>query len=59
MKGFSITPRTFVVVHSTGFYFRASGKGISVDLDLPALFSERNGYRKVWRIGRLAVQVLR
>lgn len=49
---------TFWCSHSSGFYFRVRGYGLSFDTDLPVLFSERNGHRHVLRIGRLAVQWL-
>jgi hypothetical protein len=51
--------KTFWVSHSSGFYFRLFGYGLSFDLNLPRLFSERYGYRRVLRIGRLAIEWLR
>ncbi|UIY60058.1 hypothetical protein [Burkholderia cepacia] len=53
-----LTRRTFVCVHRSGFYFRVAGVGISFDFDMPVLFSERNGFRKIRRIGRLSMEVL-
>jgi hypothetical protein len=49
---------TFWHKHKSGFYFRVRGYGVAIDTDLPVSFSERNGYRKVWRVGRVAVQLL-
>lgn len=40
------------------FYFRVLGYGLSIDNDLPVLFSERYGHRKVYRLGRWAFQWL-
>lgn len=42
-----------------GFYFRICGYGLSVQLDVPVFFSERNGYRRVLRVGRWAIEWLR
>lgn len=50
---------TFWQSHETGFYFRICGYGLSFDIDLPPLFSERYGLRRVLRIGKLAIQFLR
>jgi len=50
---------TFFVSHGYGFYLRVFGYGIAFDRDLPILFSERNGYRKLWRVGRYSLQWLR
>ncbi|WP_074298646.1 hypothetical protein [Paraburkholderia phenazinium] len=41
-----------------GFWFRLSGRGLSLEVDRPMLFSERHGHRKVRRIGRFSVEVL-
>lgn len=49
---------TFWVNHPTGFYFRLWGFGFAVERDMPVLFSERYGHRKVWRQGRWAFQWL-
>lgn len=49
---------TFWCSHESGFYFRLFGYGLSFDIAMPVLFSERYGHRKVLRIGRLAVQWL-
>ena len=54
--------RTFFVWGPThgfsGFYFRIGGYGLAWNRDLPQLFSERYGHRKVWRFGRWALQFL-
>lgn len=50
---------TFLVRHDDGFYFRLLGYGLSVQRDRPVLFSERNGYKRVLRIGRWAFEVLK
>jgi len=50
---------TFICYYRWGMYFRVLGRGLSIQRDLPVLFSERNGYRKVVRIGRWALEVLR
>lgn len=50
--------RTFFVKHSSGLYFRIGGYGLAFERDMTPLFSERNGYRRVWRIGRWAIQWL-
>jgi len=43
-----------------GFWFRIFGYGLSFQNreKYPALFSERNGYVKVLRIGRWSIRVL-
>lgn len=43
-----------------GFWFRVYGVGLSVQdrQHRPALFSERNGYTKVLRIGKRAIRLL-
>ena len=43
-----------------GFWFRVYGVGLSIqDREKhPALFSERNGYTKVLRIGKWAIRML-
>lgn len=51
--------RTFWCNHDRGFYFRVFGYGMAVEVDMPVLFSERYGHRRVLRIGRIAVQWLR
>lgn len=48
-----------LAIHPKGFWFRLFGWGLSFDTDLPVFYSERHGFRKVHRFGRLAVQVLR
>lgn len=53
------TNETFWVWHSSGFYFRVRGYGLSVDFKSPVLFSERKGCRtKMLRIRSFAVEVL-
>ena len=54
----NVTKPTFWCSHDSGFYFRLRGYGLSVDIDLPVLFSERIGKRRVLRIGRTAIQFL-
>jgi hypothetical protein len=49
---------TFWVSHEAGFYFRLLGYGLSVERDRRPSFSERYGYKRVWRIGRWAIEVL-
>jgi len=43
-----------------GFWVRIAGSGISGSdkIKHPPLFSERNGYRKVYRIGRWGVEII-
>lgn len=50
---------TFYVSHSHGFYFLIFGYGLAFAKDTRPLFSERNGYRKVLRIGRWAIECLK
>lgn len=40
-------------------WFRIFGYGLWVALDHEPLFSERYGYRRVFRVGRLAFKVLK
>lgn len=54
-----LAQRTFICVHRSGFYFRICGTGLSFDVDSPKLFSERYGFRRVLRLGRLSIEVLR
>jgi len=42
-----------------GFYFRIRGYGLSVQRDRQKLFSERNGYKRVLRIGSWAAEWLK
>lgn len=56
--GLAMSRKTFWCNHEHGFYFRVRGYGLSFDMAMPVMFSERNGYRKVLRIGRLAIQWL-
>ena len=43
-----------------GFWIRLAGYGISVSdkIKHPPLFSERNGYRKVYRVGRWGIEFI-
>lgn len=41
-----------------GFWLWINGAGISVEWDRPVLFSERYGYRRVRRWGRISMQLL-
>lgn len=41
-----------------GFWFRIFGYGLVI-CTLQPLFSERNDYTKVWRIGRVKIKVLK
>lgn len=50
---------TFLCVYRKGLYFRIRGKGLSFEVNRRHSFSERYGYKKVCRIGPLAVEVLR
>ncbi|WP_193727210.1 hypothetical protein [Burkholderia sp. BE17] len=54
-----ISRDTFFVAHRKGFFFRLRGKGLAFEIDHRRYFSERYGYRKVYRIGRLSLEVLR
>lgn len=49
---------TFFCSSKTGFYFRIFGYGVSAQRDMPRLFSERMGARRVLRLGRWALQLL-
>jgi len=40
-----------------GFWFRIFGYGMAVSTMTP-MFSERFGYRKIWRIGRVKIEWL-
>ena len=46
--------------YNGGFWIRIAGYGISVSdkLKHPPLFTERNGYRKVYRVGRWGIFIL-
>lgn len=50
---------TFIRCYRWGMYFRVFGRGLSIQRDLPVRFSERNGYRRVIRVGRWALEILR
>lgn len=54
-----ISRDTLVCVHRQGFLFLLRGKGLAFEIDQRRYFSERYGYRKVYRIGRLSLEVLR
>ena len=53
------TRKTFFVTHETGVYFRVYGYGLAVEKDLYRSFSERNGYRRIYRLGRWSLEVLK
>ena len=59
MAQIRIAPFFCVSVCRTAIWFRLCGIGFSVDLDMPVLFSERHGFRKVRRWGRWSFEVLR
>lgn len=44
-----------------GFWMRLgkTGRGVSIAINAPMLFSERNGSRKVLRIGPMKIEALR
>ena len=52
----------FLACHSRGFYGRLSnGLSLSMEIikkDYRPLFSERNGHRKAYYLGRLRMEVL-
>lgn len=48
----------FLALHELGFYFRIFGYGAAVSRDTPVLFSERNGYRKMFRLARWSFEWL-
>ncbi|MCQ0032564.1 hypothetical protein [Burkholderia glumae] len=50
---------TFVCAHRKGLCFRVRGKGLAIEIDYRRYFSERYGHRKVYRLGRLSLEVLR
>jgi hypothetical protein len=60
-----IADRFLIICHdrgsySSGWWFRICGHGLAVDYPvIPPLFSERYGYRKTLRIGRLRIERLR
>ncbi|AJY40028.1 hypothetical protein I6G56_26640 [Burkholderia humptydooensis] len=54
-----ISSDTFFVVHRKGFFFRLRGKGLAFEIDRGCYFSQRYGHRKVYRFGRLSLEVLR
>lgn len=53
------TRHAFVCIHPAGFYFRICGRGLSFDIDRPKIFSERYGYKKILRVGRISIEVLK
>ena len=50
--------RAFIRFHARGCYSRIFGYGLSFDIDSKPMFSERNGLKRVLRIGRFAVKTL-
>jgi len=48
-------------IYDGGFWFRVLGHGLSIvdKTKHRPLFSERHGYRKVLRIGRIGIEYLR
>lgn len=46
-------------LHKNGIWFRINGKGLSITWDGNMLFSERNGYQKVVKIGKLKFKWLK
>jgi hypothetical protein len=48
--------RWMFAVWRWGFRVHLFGRGVYVGLDRPAWFSERYGYRRVYRIGRVALE---
>jgi len=44
--------------YKSGFWLRIGKRGISFAIDRPKLFSERYGYNKVYRLGRLSFKWL-
>lgn len=46
-------------LRTTSFFIRLCGYGISIRWDSGPLFSERNGYRNVWRYKKIAVEFLK
>jgi hypothetical protein len=50
---------TYYVCYRWGAYFRIRGYGAALSMDLPVLFSERYGHRRVYRLGRVAFQWLK
>jgi hypothetical protein len=48
-----------VTTYKDGFWFRLNGKGLSVTWNGRMLFSERNGYEKMVRIGKLKIKFLK
>lgn len=53
------TTITCLVLGRRDGFFRIFGYGLRYGVDHRPLFSERYGYRRVYRIGRLAFQVLK
>lgn len=45
-------------VYKWGFWVRVAGKGLRMEWDRPALFSERYGYTRVRRWWKLSFQIL-
>ena len=54
-----MSSKTYWVSHDGGFFFRLLGYGLSCQVDMPVLFSEREGHRRLLRIGRFSVEFLR
>jgi hypothetical protein len=57
-RQFSVLGHGYLTTHTSGFWFRIFGYGLAFDIDLPVLYSERHGFRRVSRFGRIAVEVL-
>ncbi len=53
------TAETFFQAYRYGVYFRIRGYGASLVHDMPVMFSERVGRRRVYRCGRFAFQWLK
>ena len=50
--------KTFFHKFADGMYFRVNGYGMAFQRDMPRLFSERNGFRRVFRVGRWSLEFL-
>lgn len=59
---FSIQIHRLIIIafylSTTSFFIRLCGYGISIRWNSSPLFSERYGYRKVWRYKKIAVEFL-
>lgn len=54
-----ISADTYLCVGSFGFFLRVCGVGLQIEKNRPLLFSERIGFRRVYRLGRWSLEFLK